>query len=192
VARDIFAFVQREMTGDQGQFYSAEDADSSLPGKPLTHVEGAYYVWEEKETVEAAGNGSAEIFNYYYGIENQGNVDDDPRGEFPQKNVLIVSHTLKETAKKFDKSPDEIQAILADARQKLFIVRAKRPQPHVDDKTITAWNGLMISAYAHAYQVLGDPQYLSAATKAAQFVKTKLYVAKTGRLIRRYRRRSDD
>jgi uncharacterized protein YyaL (SSP411 family) len=187
VARDIFAFVQREMTGDQGQFYSAEDADSSLPGKPSTHVEGAYYVWEEKETVEAAGNGSAEIFNYYYGIENQGNVDDDPRGEFPQKNVLIVSHTLKETAKKFDKSPDEIQAILADARQKLFIVRAKRPQPHVDDKTITAWNGLMISAYAHAYQVLGDPQYLSAATKAAQFVKTKLYVAKTGKLIRRYR-----
>jgi uncharacterized protein YyaL (SSP411 family) len=187
VARDIFAFVQREMTGDQGQFYSAEDADSSLPGKPATHVEGAYYVWEAKETVEAAGSRSSEIFNYYYGIKNQGNVDDDPRGEFPNKNVLIVSHTIEETAKQFDKSPDEIQTILADARQKLFTARAKRPQPHVDDKTITAWNGLMISAYAHAYQVLGDPQYLSAATKAAQFVKTKLYDAKTGKLIRRYR-----
>jgi len=187
VARDIFAYVQREMTGEQGQFYSAEDADSPLPGSPSVHAEGADYVWEEKETVAALGNASAEIYNYYYGIEKNGNVENDPRGEFPNKNVLIISHTVEETAKKFDKSPDKIQKILADARQKLFIVRAKRPQPHLDDKTITAWNGLMISAYARAYQVLDDPQYLAAATKSAQFVKAKLYDARTGKLIRRYR-----
>jgi len=187
VARDIFAYVQREMTGDQGQFYSAEDADSPLPENPSIHAEGAYYVWEEKETVAAMGNASAGIFNYYYGIEKNGNVDNDPRGEFPGKNVLIISHTLADTAKKVDKSPDEIRKILADARQKLFMVRAKRPPPHLDDKTITAWNGLMISAYARAYQVLDDPQYLAAATKSAQFVKARLYDARTGKLIRRYR-----
>lgn len=186
-ARDILAYVQRDMTGDQGQFFSAEDADSPLPGNPAAHAEGAFYVWEKNEIVEALGKESAEIFNYYYDVENGGNVDNDPRGEFPNKNVLIVSHTVEETAKKFGKSPEEIGEILADARQKLFAVRAKRPRPHLDDKTITAWNGLMISAFARAYQVLDDPQYLAAATKSAQFIKTKLYDAKTGKLVRRYR-----
>jgi len=187
VARDILAYVGRDMTGDQGRFYSAEDADSPLPGDPSIHAEGAYYVWEEKETVAAMGNASAGIFNYYYGLEKNGNVDNDPRGEFPGKNVLIISHTLEDTAKKVDESPDEIRKILADARQKLFMARAKRPPPRLDDKTITAWNGLMISAYARAYQVLDDPQYLAAAKKSAQFVKAKLYDARTGKLIRRYR-----
>ena len=186
-ARDILAYVQRDMTGDQGQFFSAEDADSPLPNNPSAHAEGAFYVWENNEIVKALGKESAEIFDYYYGVEKSGNVNNDPRGEFPHKNVLIVSHTINETAKKFDKSPDEIQKVLADARQKLSALRAKRPRPHLDDKTITAWNGLMISAFARAYQVLDDPQYLSAATKSAQFIRTKLYDAKTGKLTRRYR-----
>ncbi len=187
VARDILAYVQRDMTGDQGQFFSAEDADSPLPENPSAHAEGAFYVWEEKEIVGALGKESAEIFNHSYGVEKGGNVDNDPRGEFPKKNVLIVSHTVEETAKQFGKSPEEIGKILADARQKLFAIRAKRPRPHLDDKTITAWNGLMISAFARAYQVLDDPQYLTAATKARQFVKAKLYDEKTGKLLRRYR-----
>ena len=187
VARDILAYVQRDMTGDQGQFYSAEDADSPLPKNLSAHAEGAFYVWEDKEIVGALGKESAEIFNYFYGVEKGGHVDNDPRGEFPKKNVLIVSRTITETATKFGKSPEEIGKNLADAKQKLFAVRAKRPRPHLDDKTITAWNGLMISAFARAYQVLDDPQYLSAATQSAQFIKTKLYDAKTNKLIRRYR-----
>ena len=148
VARDILAYVQRDMTGDQGQFFSAEDADSPLPGNPAAHAEGAFYVWEEKEIVESLGKESAEIFDYFYGVEKRGNVDNDPRGEFPNKNVLIVSHTVEEAAKRFGKSPEEIGKILAGARQKLFAARAKRPRPHLDDKTITAWNGLMISPMA--------------------------------------------
>lgn len=187
VARDILAYVQRDLTGEHGQFYSAEDADSPLPGNPADHAEGAFYVWEEKEIVEAVGKEAADIFNYHYGVKRGGNVREDPHGEFPKKNVLIVSHTVEETAKKFDKTPDQVRATLAEARKKLFAIRAKRPRPHLDDKTITAWNGLMISAFTRAYQALDDPQYLSAATKARQFVKSKLYDAKTGKLIRRYR-----
>ena len=186
-ARDILAYIQRDMTGADGQFFSAEDADSPLSGNPSAHAEGAFYVWEEKEIIDALGKDSAEIFNYFYAVKKNGNVDNDPRGEFQNKNVLIVSHTVEETAKKFGKSSDAIRKILADARQTLFAIRAKRPRPHLDDKTITAWNGLMISAFARAYQVLDDPQYLSAATKSAEFVKTKLYDAKAGKLIRRYR-----
>ena len=154
VARDILAYVERDMTGNQGQFYSAEDADSPLPENPSAHAEGALCVWEEKEINEALGEEIAEIFNYFYSVEKDGYVDNDPRREFRKKNVLIVSHTVEETAKKFRKATDEIERILKDARQKLFALRAKRPRPHLDDKTITAWNGLMISAFAHAYQVL--------------------------------------
>ena len=187
VARDILAYVQRDMTGDQGQFFSAEDADSLLPGNPSASAEGAFYVWEEKDITGELGRESGDIFDYYYGVAKGGNVDNDPRGEFANKNVLLVAHTVEETAKKFAKSPDAIQQILAAARQKLFAIRARRSRPRLDDKALTAWNGLMISAFARAYQVLDDPQYLSAATKSAQFIRTKLYDAKTGRLVRRYR-----
>ncbi len=187
VARDILAYVQRDLTGEHGQFYSAEDADSPLPDNPADHAEGAFYVWEDKEIAEAVGKEAAEIFDYYYGVERGGNVREDPHGEFSNKNVLIVSHTVEETAKKFDKTPDQVRATLAEARTKLFAIRSKRPRPHLDDKTITAWNGLMISAFARAYQVLDDPQYLTAATKARQFVKAKLRDEKTGKLLRRYR-----
>jgi len=187
VARHILDYVRRDMADDQGQFFSAEDADSPLPENPSAHSEGAFYVWEDKEIVEALGKAAAEMFNYYYGVEKRGNVDNDSRGELQNKNVLIVSHTIAETAKKFGRSADEGSKILTDARQKLFAIRAKRPRPHLDDKTITGWNGLMISAFARAFQAFDDPKYLSAATKSAQFIKKKLYDAKTGKLIRRYR-----
>jgi len=187
VARDILGYVQRDMTGNQGQFFSAEDADSPDPGNPSTCSEGAFYVWEQEEIVETLGAQSAEIFNYFYGVENRGNVNNDPHGEFHHKNILIVSHSVEESAKEFNSSPQTIRNILADACQKLFAIRARRPRPYLDDKTITAWNGLMISAFARACQVLDDTQYLSAAVKSAQFIKTNLQDAKTGKLKRRYR-----
>jgi uncharacterized protein YyaL (SSP411 family) len=187
VARDILGYVSRDMVGDQGQFYSAEDADSPVPGTPTSHAEGAFYVWREAELTEALGADSARIFDYCYGVEPRGNVDNDPRGEFPNMNVLIASHTIEEAAAKFSESPAEIDKILAEARHKLFAVRAGRPRPDLDDKTITAWNGLMISGFARAYQVLDDPKYLASATRAAEFIRTKLYDPQTGILLHRYR-----
>ncbi len=187
VARDILAYVQRDLTGEHGQFYSAEDADSPLPDNPADHAEGAFYVWEDKAIAEVVGNEAADIFDYYYGVERGGNVREDPHGEFPNKNVLIVSHTVEETAKKFGMTPDQVRATLAESRKKLFDIRSKRPRPHLDDKTLTAWNGLMISAFARAHQVLDEPQYLAAAEKAAAFIKSELYDDKTGKLSRRHR-----
>ncbi|MBI4326422.1 MAG: thioredoxin domain-containing protein [Chloroflexi bacterium] len=187
VARDVLDYVRRDMTGRHGQFHSAEDADSPLPDNPADHAEGAFYVWEEKEIMEAVGKDSAEIFCYYYGVGRGGNVREDPHGEFPKKNVLIVSRTLEETAKKFDSTPDQVRTTLAEARKNLLEIRSKRPRPHLDDKTLTAWNGLMISAFARAHQVLDEPQYLAAAESAAAFLKTQLYDEKIGKLSRRHR-----
>jgi uncharacterized protein len=187
IARDILDYVRRDMTGAQGQFFSAEDADSDVPGRPGEHAEGAFYVWTRSETVAILGERAAAVFNYRYGVAQNGNVRDDPHGEFSGKNVLIVSHTIEETAQHFGLAADVLQRTLSDARRRLFEARAKRPRPHVDDKTIAAWNGLMISAFAHAYPVLGQKEDLASARAAADFIRRQLYDVKSGVLRRRYR-----
>ena len=188
VARGILDYVRRDMTGAEGQFYSAEDADSDVPGRPGKHAEGAFYVWTQSETFAVLGEQDAAVFNYRYGVAENGNVRDDPHGEFPGKNVLIVTHTLGETARRFAMSEDMARSVLAEARRRLFEARAQRPRPHVDDKTIAAWNGLMISAFARAYQVLGEEGDLASAKAAANFIRRQLYDAKRGVLLRRYRK----
>ena len=192
ITHGILRYVLRDMTGQDGQFYSAEDADSPLPDKPEEQAEGAFYVWEKKETEAALDKDTAGIFNYYYGVEKGGNVQSDPHGEFPEKNVLIVSRTLAETAKRFDVTEAVVNQRLAEARQKLFELRGKRPRPHLDDKTLTSWNGLMISAFARAYQVLGNAEYLDVAKKATGFIRKNLYRDSDGVLLRRHRAGSSE
>lgn len=187
VARDILDYVLRDMTGKEGQFYAAEDADSPLPDNSGGHAEGAFYVWEYREIIDALGKRNAEVFNYYYGVEPGGNVRSDPQGEFQNKNILIVRHTVEETAAKFGMATDAIDGVLTKARSGLYALRKKRPRPHLDDKAIAAWNGLMISAFARAFQVLNDPRYLAAARKAASFIENRMVHKDTGRLLRRYR-----
>lgn len=187
VARGILDYVLRDMTGPEGQFYSAEDADSDIPGRPGEHAEGAFYVWEHGELVRMLEEDAAAIFGFRYGVETRGNVRDDPHGEFGGKNILFVAHDIEATAQRFAQSPEAIRRILAEAHEKLFAARAARPRPHLDDKTLTAWNGLMISAFARAHQVLGEAQWLAAANRAAAFIRDRLFDETSGTLRRRYR-----
>ncbi len=187
VTRDILDYVRRDMTDKGGGFYSAEDADSIIAhGKP-EHSEGAFYVWDKTEIAELLGDDAAALFNRVYGVEEEGNAPagSDPHGEFKGKNTLIQRLTIAETANLLNQTEAQVDASLAGSRRKLFEVRAKRPRPHLDDKIITAWNGLMISAFARAAQVLGDPDYLAAAQGSAKFIKAELW--KNGTLIRSYR-----
>ncbi|MDT8389830.1 MAG: thioredoxin domain-containing protein [Lentisphaeria bacterium] len=191
VARDILDYVQRDMTGEHGQFYSAEDADSGIPGNPDEHAEGAFYVWEAAEIAAILGDRLADIFSFHYGIGQNGNVRDDPHGEFQRKNILHTARAVAETAARFGKDADDADdaaRLLAAARGKLLARRDERPRPHLDDKTITAWNGLMISAFARACQVLDDQRYLETARTAAGFIRDRLYDEPLGVLLRRYRR----
>jgi len=188
VARDILDYVRRDMTSPEGGFYSAEDADSLFEhGKP-EHGEGAFYVWTNAEIGEALGE-AAEIFAVHYGIEGNGNAPtgSDPHGEFTGKNILIERHSIAETASRFGKTEKETGRFLAKARAKLFANRAERPRPHLDDKIITAWNGLMISAFARGAEVLNDKTYLETATRAAEFLQTHLYDASRKVLTRNFR-----
>ncbi|HEX7518348.1 MAG TPA: thioredoxin domain-containing protein [Chthoniobacterales bacterium] len=210
VARDILDYVRRDMTVKEGGFFSAEDADSVISvaavydrrpndpearpessgahRAPLQKSEGAFYVWSKKE-LDAALGSSAGVFNYHYGVQPDGNVPPaaDPHAEFTGKNILIELQTVAETAKHFKKEEAEVRELLAKSRAALLALRAKRPRPQLDDKIITAWNGLMISTYARGAQVLDDPVYLDAAMRAATFVRTQLYDESRKILVRNYR-----
>jgi uncharacterized protein len=193
VARDILDYVARDMTSKEGGFLSAEDADSPVvagigdPGHGKT-AEGAFYVWTKNE-IDAALGDAAEIFDFHYGVQAHGNAPEgsDPHDEFRGKNILIERHTVAETAQRFKKSEEEIAKFLAQSREKLLGIRAKRPRPHLDDKIIAAWNGLMISAFARAGQVLDDPRYLEIAMRGAKFLRANLYEEKSKLLYRNYR-----
>ena len=199
VASDVLDYVLRDMTSPNGGFYSAEDADSEVAQvsnlresqiENLRHItaEGAFYVWT-KDEIDAALGEAAESFNFHYGVQSHGNVPEgsDPHDEFREKNILIQRHTVAETAKHFQKSEQEIEQSLARSSEILFQLRAKRPRPHLDDKILSSWNGLMISAFARAAQVLGEGRYRIAAQKAIKFIRNELYDAKTGILYRSYR-----
>ena len=193
IVRETADYVLRDMTHPDGGFYSAEDADSlpSDPGENGDHkkkIEGAFYVWKQKEIHAELGSEMGEIFSYYYGVQPQGNVEYDPHGEFAGKNILFAAHSLDETADKFNRSKNDIARMLKDSKTKLLQSRAARPRPHLDDKILTSWNGLMISALSRAYQVLEDERYLLAAQKASQFIQENLYDAETKLLYRRWRK----
>jgi uncharacterized protein YyaL (SSP411 family) len=187
-ARDVLAYVKREMTSPGGGFYSAEDADSLKTTASAHKTEGAFYIWEQQE-IDALLGDNAVLFNAAYGVEANGNAPDgsDPHGDLKGTNTLIRRHSDAELATTFKITATQVTADLEQARQILFDAREKRPHPHLDDKILTAWNGLMISAYARAYQDLGDPDYLVSATRAARFLKEKLFVEKRGVLLRSYR-----
>jgi uncharacterized protein YyaL (SSP411 family) len=214
IARDILDYVARDMTSKEGGFFSAEDADSPVvagigdPGHSKTK-EGAFYVWTKKE-IDAVLGDAADIFDFHYSVQPHGNAPEgsDPHDEFRGQNILIERHTVAETAKHFrniglkpvrptgvspvDCTEDQVRDLLKQSREKLFAIRAKRPRPHLDDKIIAAWNGLMISAYARAAQVLDDPRYLEIATSAAKFLQASLYDSSAKILYRNYRENRSD
>ena len=192
LARDIFGYVARDLTSAGGGFYSAEDADSqeTEDGSQATghKKEGAFYVWSAAELRAVLGEDFA-FFAAHFGIEENGNVSTqrDPQGEFTGKNILAQRRSLADSAKQFKLGAEEANERLITALEKLRTVRTARPRPQCDDKIITGWNGLMISALARAAQILDEPEYLRVAMRAAEFVERELFDAERGVLFRCWR-----
>jgi uncharacterized protein YyaL (SSP411 family) len=186
IARETLGYVSRDLTSPEGGFYSAEDADSLPSAAADQKQEGAFYVWTDDELDAVLNPDEATGFRRAYGVESAGNVSaaSDPHGELAGQNVLFKQSDPELVAKLTGKSVDDIQQLLASARKKLFEVRGRRPRPHLDDKIVTAWNGMTMSAFARAFQVLGDPDHLRTAQRAADFVQRHLYQK---RLLRSYR-----
>ncbi|HMQ68411.1 MAG TPA: thioredoxin domain-containing protein [Ignavibacteria bacterium] len=186
VAEDTAQYVLENLMNKEGGFFSAEDAESALDhDKPGAKAEGAYYLWEKEELEEILTKDEAEIFNFFYGIQNMGNTLNDPHEVFGKKNVLFIANDIFDTAKQFGKNPEDIAEIIDECRSKLLRERIKRPKPGLDDKILTSWNGLMISGLANLFKVTNNDQFLLAGSKAVDFIKDKLY--KNNELLHRYR-----
>ena len=195
IARGIFNYVARELTDREGGFYSAEDADSAPAGAvhgenahTAHKVEGAFYVWTKAE-IDAVCGAQSGLVCAHFGVIESGNVpaQSDPHGEFTGKNILMQRQPLATTARMLGLSAQAASDGLSVALEKLRVARAGRPRPHLDDKIITAWNGLMISALAKGARVLGDASLAATAVKAAEFIQRALFDAERGVLYRSYR-----
>ena len=169
VVEDILAYVRREMVSPEGGFYSTQDADSE--GK-----EGKFFVWDQDEVMRILGDEVGEIFCRYYDVTDAGN--------FEQKNILHPTLELEQLARLFRRDVDDIQQLIGQAKDRLFAVREQRVKPGRDEKILTSWNGLMISAFAEAYKVLGNPDYLEVARRGIRFIQTSL--CHEGRMLRSY------
>ncbi len=160
ISREVLDYALREMTAPEGAFWSATDADSE-------GEEGKFFVWTPEEVAAVLGKEEGAAFCAYYGVTKEGNFEHGT-------SALHVDA--------FDEAKEKS---LAAARAKLYEARKKRIPPHLDDKILVAWNGMMISALAYASEALGEPRYLDAAEKAARFLLT--HCVKDGRLLRGYR-----
>ena len=188
VVRTTLDYVSRRLTHPWGGFYSAEDAESAPdPSKPKQKREGAFYVWTKAELDRILGPEKGAVFAHSFGVEPEGNAPSDPHHVFVNQNILYRAHSLEETARKFKQSPDQVESTLRESRRLLLRTRNQRLRPHLDDKILVSWNGLMISAFARAHQVLGEAEYLQQARRAADFILKHLYQQQTGGLLRRYR-----
>jgi len=172
VAVDILDYILREMTSPEGGFYSATDADSE-------GEEGKFFVWTPAEVRAVLGAEAAPLAMAWFDITDDGNWEG--------RSIPRTPRPLAEIALRFGLSEDEARSRLALARAALYEARLRRVPPGLDDKVLTAWNGLMIGAMAEGARVLGDARYLAAARRATEFCLAELRTA-DGRLLRSWRR----
>jgi uncharacterized protein len=187
--RETLDYVLRDLTSPEGGFYSAEDADSLPSTDAIEKKEGAFYIWTEEEIDRELTAEESIVFRRMYGVESTGNVHpgSDPHGELAGRNVLYLRDDAGKVATSTGYSSAEVLQRISSARRKLKAVRDRRARPHLDDKIVTAWNGLMVSGFAKGFQTLGEPRYLAAAQRATRFLLEKLYGKEKGRLLRSYR-----
>jgi uncharacterized protein YyaL (SSP411 family) len=170
VVEETLAYVLREMTSLEGPFYSAQDADSE-------GVEGKFFVWSLEEIEQVLGEDLADVFGDVYGVTSEGNWEGH--------NILNRTKTYEQQARLRRISEGELRSLLNEAKPKLCEVRGRRVWPGRDDKVLTSWNGLMISALAQAALPLEKPEYAAAAARAAEFMLGRMRAA-DGKLYRTY------
>ena len=178
-AQEILEYVLRDMTHPEGGFYSAEDADSE-------GEEGKFYLWDADELRNVLDKKESDFAIKVFSIADDGNWIDESKGMMPGTNILHLNKSTAELANEFNLSEDDFKKKLESVRKKIFLYREKRIHPHKDDKVLTDWNGLMISALAKASQAFGDDKYSEAAIKSYSFIE-KYLTEKDGRLIHRFR-----
>ena len=176
---EIFEYVFRDLTSKEGAFYSAEDADSE-------GVEGKFYLWTLDEIRGSLEKDEAELAEKAFNVYPMGNFREEATQSLTGTNILHLKRPLSNLSEQLGVSSQQIENVWDAARRKLLKIREDRIRPHMDDKILTDWNGLMIAALAKASLVFDNPQYYHAAARAADFILSRMR-DDTGRLFHRYR-----
>ncbi len=175
VVKEIFGYVKRDMTSPSGAFYSATDADSLNPAGE--REEGYYFTWTPDELETVLGAAPARVVKAYYGVAGIPN--------FEGRYILYTPVAASVVAESMGLEQSAMMVMVNRAKATLYRERNRRPRPLRDEKILTAWNGLMISAYARAGLILGDQSYTDSAVRAAEFIWGNLY--REGKLYRSYK-----
>ena len=170
IVEETLSYVDREMTSPEGGFYSSQDADSE-------GVEGKFFVWGSQEVSGVLGKDDGEIVNRYYGVTIDGN--------FEGRNILQVAADVSALSTDFGSSEEDVGNLLSRSRARLLEARDQRVRPGRDEKVLTAWNGLMLRAFAEAGTVLSNPDYVGIANRNAKFILDNLRAG--DRLLRTYK-----
>ncbi len=178
-AADIVAWLEREMISPQGAFFTALDAGE-------VEKEGESYLWHFNEVVQILGEDDGRFFAEIYGIDPLGNFTEEAAGTKPGTNIPHLDHSLAAIAAEQNLAPEVLEKRLVALRQRLLEHRLTWPQPHRDDKVLTAWNALMIEALAYAGRVLDEPRWTDLAARATGFILREL-VDDQGHLLRSWR-----
>lgn len=176
VAKKTLDFVLKELTNTQGGFYSGLDADTE-------GEEGRFYVWSADEIFEFLES-DAELFCIYYGVTEIGNLESG-------KNILFISDSIENFSKDYNVKPEEIKNKFDVCLKKLYEIRNERTHPHIDDKIIASWNGLMIKSLAFAARIFNEDKYKTAAVKAEKFI-TEHLITGDGEIFRSFRQETSN
>ncbi len=171
VAEETLEYVIRDMTDPSGGFYSSEDADSE-------GEEGKFYVWTRAEVLAVLGDQDGSTFCEFFDVTEEGNFEHG-------KSILNTPRSLEKFAAEEGKSVEELTRTINACKRKLFYAREQRVRPGRDDKTLAAWNGLMLTAFAEAANIFGRDDYREIAIRNAEFITTQL--TRDGRLLRTYK-----
>jgi uncharacterized protein YyaL (SSP411 family) len=171
VVEETLEYIIRDMMHAKGGFYSSEDADSE-------GEEGKFYVWTKEEITSLLGDEEGQLFCDFYDVTDEGNFEHG-------KSILNTPRTLEEFASERRLDPEKLQRVIAAGKKRLFYAREERVRPGRDEKILTAWNGLMLVAFAEAASILGRDDYREVAIKNADFLLENLM--RDGRLVRTYK-----
>jgi uncharacterized protein YyaL (SSP411 family) len=180
-AAEIAEYVMRDLSAPERGFYSAEDADSE-------GVEGKFYVWSRDEIVSVLGNedAAADVACAYFGVSDEGNFLDEATGHRTGANILHVPRPHSEAARALNLDSSDLRDRVEGIRKRLLDTRSARVRPHLDDKVLTDWNGLMIAALARSGRVCKRPDHIERAVHAAEFLAARMS-RPDGALFHRYR-----
>jgi uncharacterized protein len=175
ITREILRYLQRDLSSPEGGFYAASDADSLTPNGH--GEEGVFYTWSSQELTQILGKERAKVVAGYYGVTDQ--------GDFAGRNILTLPPSATSRVENLNISQAQLNTVISESQDLLYRARSQRPQPLRDEKILTSWNGLVISAFARAGFILNDHRFVEQAVKSARFILENCYVK--GKLFRSYK-----